>query len=268
MITLGKYQHYKGNFYQVLAIGRNSETTEEMVIYQALYDSEFGKNVIWTRPLKEFTEEVEWQGKKVLRYKPIPTVFDNTRMITILDFLKEIEKLKYVERAIMTSKLDRYENDAEHSWHVAMVLITLQDQFPGTDLNKMLKMALTHDLVEIYAGDAKPFRPQEKATQAALEQEAAKKLFSQLPADLNEEFTALFNEFEQQQTKEAKIVKSCDKMQAMLQNILTNGKAWKDNYLDLNWIEDYHKSHLSHDQSFLKIYEKLFQEVVEKKLSF
>ncbi len=268
IIQPGKYQHYKGNFYQVIAIGRNSETTEEMVIYQALYESEFGKNVIWTRPLKEFIEEVEWQGRTVPRYKFIPTTIDNTRLVTILDFLKEIEKLKYVERAIMTSKLDRYENSAEHSWHMGLVLLTLQDQFPGADLSKMLKMVLIHDLVEIYAGDTKPFLPQEKATQISREQEASKRLFSQLPADLNGEFTALFNEFEQQETKEAKIVKSCDKIQAMMQNVLSHGKTWKENKLGLDWIESYNKPKMLHDENFIKIYETLFQEIVEKKLSF
>jgi hypothetical protein len=68
----GKYQHYKGNFYQVIGIALHSETLEELVIYRALYDSpEFGKNAIWARPKKMFLETIEVNGKKVPRFKPV-----------------------------------------------------------------------------------------------------------------------------------------------------------------------------------------------------
>lgn len=69
-IKLGKYQHYKGKFYEVIGIARHSETLEELVVYRALYDSpEFGKDQIWVRPLKMFLEEVEIDGNKVPRFK-------------------------------------------------------------------------------------------------------------------------------------------------------------------------------------------------------
>ncbi len=69
-VKKGKYQHYKGKFYQVLGVGRHSETLEEFVIYQAIYDSpEFGKNSIWIRPKLMFLEEVEIEGKKIQRFK-------------------------------------------------------------------------------------------------------------------------------------------------------------------------------------------------------
>lgn len=69
-IKLGKYQHYKGNFYEVIGVGRHSETMEELVIYRALYDSkEFGKDVLWVRPKAMFLEEVEVQGERVKRFR-------------------------------------------------------------------------------------------------------------------------------------------------------------------------------------------------------
>jgi len=71
-ILPGIYQHYKGKQYQVIGTGRHSETLEELVIYEALYNSdEFGKNALWVRPLKMFTEEIEIDGKKVPRFKKI-----------------------------------------------------------------------------------------------------------------------------------------------------------------------------------------------------
>lgn len=69
-IKLGKYQYYKGKFYEVIGVARHSETLEELVVYQALYDSpEFGENALWVRPLQMFTEEVEVKGQKVSRFK-------------------------------------------------------------------------------------------------------------------------------------------------------------------------------------------------------
>jgi len=66
----GKYQHYKGNFYEVIGVARHSETDDEVVVYRALYDSkEFGKNALWIRPLKMFVEDVIVNGKKVPRFK-------------------------------------------------------------------------------------------------------------------------------------------------------------------------------------------------------
>ncbi|MDP3734448.1 MAG: DUF1653 domain-containing protein [Nanoarchaeota archaeon] len=67
-LKLGKYKHYKGNFYQVIGMGRHSETLEELVIYKALYDSEFGKNALWIRPKAMFLEEVTVNGTKVPRF--------------------------------------------------------------------------------------------------------------------------------------------------------------------------------------------------------
>ena len=68
-VKLGKYKHYKGNLYKVIGVGRHSETLEEFVVYQALYNSEeFGDSAIWIRPKEMFLEEVEWEGNKVLRF--------------------------------------------------------------------------------------------------------------------------------------------------------------------------------------------------------
>lgn len=68
IIKLGKYQHYKGNFYEVIGVGRHSETLEEVVIYRAVYDSEYGKNCLWVRPKAMFLEKVFVDGQEVPRF--------------------------------------------------------------------------------------------------------------------------------------------------------------------------------------------------------
>jgi len=68
-IKLGKYKHYKGKFYKVLGVAKHTETLEDLVVYQALYDSEFGKNAIWVRPKKMFLETVTVNGKQVPRFE-------------------------------------------------------------------------------------------------------------------------------------------------------------------------------------------------------
>jgi hypothetical protein len=68
-VKLGKYQHYKGNFYEVIGVGRHSETLEEVVIYKALYEGEFGQNSLWVRPKQMFSETVSFEGKEVKRFE-------------------------------------------------------------------------------------------------------------------------------------------------------------------------------------------------------
>lgn len=68
-IKLGKYKHYKGKFYEVVGVGMNTESREEVVIYKALYPTEFGPDYLWVRPLKMFLEKVEVNGEKMPRFK-------------------------------------------------------------------------------------------------------------------------------------------------------------------------------------------------------
>tara|TARA_Y100000310_G_C20630378_1_gene788313 strand:- start:799 stop:1641 length:843 start_codon:yes stop_codon:yes gene_type:complete len=270
MVKPGKYQHYKGNYYEVLGVGRHSEDLGEFVVYRALYDSpDFAYGSVWVRPKSLFTDTVIFNGEEVPHFKKVEEIkLDDERMDKIFSFLKTSEKLKQVERAIMTSPKIRYENSAEHSWHTGLLLLTIKDQFPHANLERMLKMILIHDLIEIYAGDTPAYDVKGKETQAEREKEAAKKLFFELPDNLREEFHDLFNEFEMAVTKEAKIVRSCDKIQAMLQNIITEGKTWQDNKLDLNWVEGYNKKFMVHNNTFMEIYSKLFKEVKERNLSW
>ncbi len=106
----------------------------------------------------------------------------NKRLLTILDFIEEIEKLKHINRINTLSDRSRQESDAEHSWHLAMIILLLKNEL-GTKFNvdKAIKIALVHDLVEIYTGDTWPSNDKERKDKKIREKAAAKKLFYQLP---------------------------------------------------------------------------------------
>ncbi|SCY49203.1 HD domain-containing protein [Desulfoluna spongiiphila] len=139
----------------------------------------------------------------------------------IIAFLKEVETFKTCERTCRTTRAERPESDAEHSWHLALFLMLIEDELEGVDRMKLLQLALIHDLPEIYAGDTNPYRGNTDDKEEN-EKKAAKKLFSQLPAALETKLSGLFAEYMAQETAEAKIVKSADKLMPLIQNLCTN----------------------------------------------
>ena len=186
------------------------------------------------------------------------------RIGNLLSFLKEIEKCKTIERRTYTSNANRKESDADHSWHLAMFLLAFQNDLPKMDFQKALKMALIHDLVEVYAGDTFTFDEEGRKTQKEREAKAAKKLFAHLPPDIEKEFSGLFSEFEEEKTKEAKVVKSFDKIQPLLQNICSDGKGWLENGIKYKDVVDHKRDHMLHDDTILKIFDMLLEEAKKK----
>jgi putative hydrolase of HD superfamily len=140
---------------------------------------------------------------------------------TIIDFLKITEKFKTCERTCRTTDLKRPESDAEHSWHLCLFLLLLENEFPDIDFVKLIKIALIHDLPEIYAGDTNPYRG-DLENKPELEDAAAEKLFSILSTEMKKKLKDLFNEYVRQETPESKIVKSADKLLPLIQNLCTN----------------------------------------------
>ena len=155
---------------------------------------------------------------------------DDIRLNKLVDFVKEIQKLKLVQRRIILSDKKTMESSAEHSWEIATYLILFRKELPeGLDIERALKISLAHDLVEIYAGDVLAFDKKKRIGKEKREEEAAIKLFSKLPKDLEEEFMGLHEEYCKGETKESKVVKSFDKIQTIIQNIEAGGQSWKDN---------------------------------------
>ena len=138
-------------------------------------------------------------------------------------FIKEIDKLKYIQRKTKLFNSNRHENDAEHSWHLAMMTLVLAEHSDKTiDVLKVLKMVLIHDIVEIDAGDIFLYDSTKNHTNSEEELIAAKRIFGLLPECQAEEFIAIWEEFEKGDTDEAKFAKSIDRFEPLLQNISNN----------------------------------------------
>lgn len=146
-----------------------------------------------------------------------------------IQFIIETDKLKEVFRQTLCTQSRRPENSAEHSWHFALMVITLAEHsnHQPLDVLRVLKMVLIHDLVEIDAGDTYAYDTKNMADQHEREARAAARIFGLLPPDQAEEFRALWDEFEARATPEARFAAACDRFHPMLLNCLTGGETWK-----------------------------------------
>ncbi|MDX1931963.1 MAG: HD domain-containing protein [Capsulimonadales bacterium] len=160
---------------------------------------------------------------------PFPEhLVSDPRLLAQLRFLEELDRLKSVLR--MTTLIDesRFENSAEHTWHMAMMAVTLAEYAAEPiDLGHVLKMILLHDIVEIDAGDTFAYDQSGYATKAARERQAADRLFGLLPDDQRAAFRHLWEEFEAQETPEARFAASLDRFAGMLPNYLSGGGSWR-----------------------------------------
>lgn len=151
------------------------------------------------------------------------------RVAAQIAFLSEADKLKNVLRASRLHDNSRFENSAEHSWHVMLFALVLSDQAgPEVSLDRVLKMLLLHDLVEIDAGDHPIHGEIDHAAQEAAEQAAADRIFGLLPPDQSADYRALWDEFEAAETADAIFAKSIDRVQTPVANLANGGGSWRD----------------------------------------
>ena len=155
---------------------------------------------------------------------------ETNRLEQQLSFLIECDKMKKILRRTVLMDSSRRENDAEHSWHFALMAMTLLEYAGNKDLDtyKVLRMALVHDLIEIYAGDTFAYDPKGHSDKYERETAAADKLFSLLPEDQGKEFRSLWEEFDAMETPEAQYAASIDRFQPFLHNYRTQGYTWKE----------------------------------------
>ncbi len=153
---------------------------------------------------------------------------DPTRLHQQLQFIVEIDKLKHVLRQTLLIDKSRRENDAEHSWHLAIMAILLSE-YADAEINlvRVLKMVLIHDLVEIDAGDTFCYDEQAIQTQTDREKAAADRIFGLLPPDQTAQLRSLWEEFEAKQSADARFATALDRLQPILHNYHTQGGTWK-----------------------------------------
>ncbi|MGL4107737.1 HD domain-containing protein [Clostridium sp. LP20] len=152
------------------------------------------------------------------------------RLIDQINFILEVDKLKSIMRQNRITVDDRIENDAEHSWHIAIMAPLLAEHLPvEVDLLKVIKMLLIHDLVEIDAGDTFAFDEKGYVGKFERELEGAKRIFGMLPDDQGNELLELWVEFEKSISIEAKYAAVIDMMQPFILNVNTGARCWIDN---------------------------------------
>ena len=151
----------------------------------------------------------------------------NIRLDQQLRFTAEIDKMTSILRRTMLVDGSRRENDAEHSWHIAvMALIFEEYAAEPVDISRAVKMCVVHDLIEIYAGDTFAYDVAGNVDKAEREATAADKLFAQLPSEQGDEIRSLWEEFDAMQTPDAKYAACMDRLQPFLHNTLTGGHTW------------------------------------------
>lgn len=146
-----------------------------------------------------------------------------------LDFMLELDKMKNLYRQTYVLHEDRKENDAEHSWHIAVMAFLLEEYADSeTDTFRVMKMLLIHDVVEIDAGDTYCYDEEGYKTKSEREEKSAQRIFGLLPDDQKKEFYGLWREFEDGKTNEAKFAGVLDKIQPLLLNYSKNGISWQE----------------------------------------
>ncbi len=158
-----------------------------------------------------------------------PTFFQaSPRLAQQLAFILEVDRLKSVMRQSRLISDERYENSAEHSWHLAlMVMILAEYANEPVDLLRTIKMVLIHDIVEIDAGDTFAYDSEGALDKEEREQQAAARLFGLLPADQAAEIDTLWEEFEARVTPEARLANAVDRMMPLMHNYFTRGGSWQ-----------------------------------------
>ncbi|MFN3993641.1 MAG: HD domain-containing protein [Tabrizicola flagellatus] len=157
-------------------------------------------------------------------------------------FLNEADRLKSVLRATTLVDGSRPENSGEHSWHLALYALVLADQAgPGVNIERVIRMLLIHDLVEIDVGDV-PIHSQNGQAHASVETQAAEaraanRIFGLLPDDLGHDLRALWEEFEAAETPDARFAKSLDRVQPVMANLMSGGGTWTSYNVTFDQLE-------------------------------
>jgi len=157
--------------------------------------------------------------------------WDNERITRQIAFIAEIDKLKGVLRQSLIMDGSRRENTAEHSWHISVFALLMLEHTvkPHPDIDRVIRMLLLHDIVEVDAGDTFAYDAVGYEDKEAREQAAANRLFGMLPEDQRGEWVQMWREFETGETAEARYANAIDRLLPLVHNYYTGGVSWQRN---------------------------------------
>ena len=189
----------------------------------------------------------------------------NERIEKQLKFALEIDKVKNIFRQTHLSEYGRNENDAEHSWHMALMAYLLREYANETvDIAKVMLMCLVHDLVEIDAGDTYAYDKEGLKTQKLREDTAKERIFSILPEEQKTEFIALFDEFEAYETPESKFAHAMDNLQPVLLNNSNDGRDWKEHAVTAEQVYSRQRKTKLGSVELFNVIDRIIQENIQK----
>ena len=162
----------------------------------------------------------------------------NERLDMQLKFTAEIDKMTSIYRRTLLIDGSRRENDAEHSWHIAVMALLFKEYcIEEPNVEHAIRMLVVHDLVEIYAGDTFAYDDKGNASKEEREKAAADKLFSQIPPEQGAEIRSLWEEFDAMESTDAKYAACLDRLQPFLHNTLTEGHTWREGKTHRSQVE-------------------------------
>lgn len=210
--------------------------------------------------------EQEQRERKVIPKRKGIVIIMEERLKKQLDFALEIDKEKNIYRQTHLSGHGRNENDAEHAWHMAIMAYLLREYAnEEIDITKVMLMCLIHDIVEIEAGDTYAYDAENLKTQKIREDAAKEKLYSLLPEDQKQELIALFDEFEEYKTPEARYARAMDNLQPLILNDSNDGGDWKEHGVTAEQVYGrQRKTRLGSEKLFEEVTDCIIRKHIEK----
>ena len=189
----------------------------------------------------------------------------NDRIKKQLDFMLELDKMKNLYRQTYVLHEDRKENDAEHSWHLAILAMLLSEYAAQpVDVLHVMKMVLIHDVVEIDAGDTYCYDAEGYKSKADREEKAAQRIFGLLPDDQREEFYTLWREFEDSETNDARFAAMLDRLQPIMLNYTNGGRSWQEHGINKEQVLARNLPYLSESEQLADVIRSVIDDAAEK----
>ena len=190
---------------------------------------------------------------------------DEKRLEQQIAFCREIDKEKFIGRQTWLTGATRKENDAEHSWHLAILAFMLEEYAAEPiDTLKVIKMVLLHDVVEIDAGDTYLYDEEGYKSKAEREEKAAQRIFGLLPDDQRDEYYALWREFEDDITYESRFASILDRMQPLLLNYTKGGIAWKEHGVHKEQVLSRNRPYFDASHELAEVIESVIEDAAAK----